>query len=134
MAPGWPTKALPLFQRPASRGKRKVATVVVLEVMVVPGPFRPELLFGSANAGPVSQRAVAGRPVGLGTVDKRDSQSYLLVLGGHAVGRYALWLAFLLEEPHAKPGTEVLVIARRGDSGHPVRAAEDWAEALDVLS
>jgi hypothetical protein len=105
-----------------------------LEVIAIPGPFRLELLFETASAGPVSRRAVADRPVGLGTVDKRHSQSYVLVLGGHAVGRYALWLAFLLEEPHAKPGTEVLVIARRGDSGHPVRAAEEWAEALDVLS
>jgi hypothetical protein len=54
----------------------------------------------------------------------------LLPPGGHAAGRYALWLAALLNEPDAKPNTEVLVIACRGDRGHPVRVAEEWGAAL----
>ena len=50
--------------------------------------------------------------------------------GGHAAGRYAPWLESLSQKPRPELSADVLVIARRGDAGHPVRVAEEWSTAL----
>lgn len=49
--------------------------------------------------------------------------------GGTAAGRYREWLLDL--PPHAAgAATQLLILAMRGDQGHPVRIAEDWAGRL----
>lgn len=49
--------------------------------------------------------------------------------GGTAAGRYREWLLDLPPSP-ATPVTQMLILAMRGDTGHPVRLAEDWANRL----
>jgi len=51
--------------------------------------------------------------------------------GGTAPGRYREWLAELPPPASAPVGeTEILVLGFRGDSGHPLPLAEEWADRL----
>lgn len=50
--------------------------------------------------------------------------------GGHAAGKYASWLRELATTDGPMVTATFLVIAHRGDPGHPVRVAEAWAKLL----
>ncbi|HVX44086.1 MAG TPA: hypothetical protein VHC49_09365 [Mycobacteriales bacterium] len=58
-----------------------------------------------------------------------DRVALVIPPGGTAAGRYREWL--LDRPPRASaPITDLLILAMRGDQGHPVRIAEDWAARL----
>ena len=110
-------ESLPKLRREAERDAAEVLAVAVGQ--------------GASRAIGLSRgaRAVVGAMADVPDLFER----VVLVLppGGHAAGRYAPWLASLSEEPAPGLNADVLVIARRGDAGHPVRVAEEWATALN---
>jgi hypothetical protein len=59
-------------------------------------------------------------------------QRVVLVIppGGTAAGNYSAWLKSLPISGPSELSTSVLVIGNRGDPGHPVRVAQEWAEQL----
>lgn len=63
--------------------------------------------------------------------DPEAFEKVVLVLppGGNAVGYFREWLAGLT--PGASPvSADLLILGMRGDSFHPARVAEEWAERL----
>jgi hypothetical protein len=59
-------------------------------------------------------------------------QRIVLVIppGGTAAGKYSAWLKSLPSSGRSELSTAVLVVGNRGDRGHPVRVAQEWAEQL----
>lgn len=64
--------------------------------------------------------------------DRFERVALMLPPGGHAVGRYATWLASLSGNGPGRPATsvDILVVGQRGDQGHPAGVARDWADRL----
>jgi hypothetical protein len=72
--------------------------------------------------------------VGVLAEDVARFERIVLVLppGGTAAGRYSSWLASRAGSDAPPLLADVLVIGVRGDRGHPLRVAEEWAGRLDA--
>lgn len=103
---------------------RRQAERDAAEVLAVATDLRASRAIGLSRGARAVVGALAEVP------DLFERVVLVLPPGGHAAGRYAPWLASLSEKPAPALSLDVLVIARRGDAGHPVRVAEEWATAL----
>ena len=52
--------------------------------------------------------------------------------GGQPAGKYSSWLEALPTAGRDDLRADILVIGNRGDTGHPARVAQAWAEQLDA--
>ena len=106
-------------------------------------PPRREAERDAAEALAAARRTNATRAIGssrgaralVGTLAEgfRGFERVALALppGGTAAGRYREWLAALPPHASAPVGApEILICAWRGESGHPVAVAEEWADRL----
>lgn len=60
-----------------------------------------------------------------------DRVVLVIPAAGTAAGRYREWLMELPPDARtAVTGADILILAMRGDTGHPVKVAEDWASRL----
>jgi hypothetical protein len=60
-----------------------------------------------------------------------DRVVFVIPPAGTAAGRYREWLLELPADEHGPvTGADILILAMRGDSGHPVKVAEEWAGRL----
>lgn len=110
----------------------------------LPGrPPRREAERDAAEAGAVAGRCGATCAVGVSRgarailgvlaedIDRLDRVILVIPPGGTAAGRYREWLR-LLPANAVMPvtGADILVLCMRGDTGHPVKVAQDWADRL----
>lgn len=113
------------------------------ELLAVADAFEATRAVGMSRGARAIVGVMAGQP------DRFERIVLVLPPGGFAPGRYARWLASLsggqsTTDRYAKwlaslaagePGpmgssAEILVVAQRGDQGHPVRVGEEWAGRL----
>jgi hypothetical protein len=105
----------------ACAGLRRQAERDAFEVLAVADEHRTTRAVGVSRGARAVVGALADDPGAFERV------ALLLPPGGRAAGRYAPWL-----ESGPSTSAEILVIGQRGDSGHPARVAETWADQLDA--
>lgn len=86
---------------------------------------------GATRAVGVSRGTFAIAGVLADDADRFDRVVLVIPAAGTAAGKYREWL-MRLPSVAAKPvtGADILILAMRGDIGHPVKVAEDWASRL----
>jgi non-heme chloroperoxidase len=116
------------------------------ELLAVADKYEATRAVGMSRGARAIVGLLAGQP------DRFERLALVLPPGGFAPGRYARWLASSLPSGHssnaddryakwmaslsvsestpAGRSAEILVVAQRGDQGHPVRVAEEWAGRL----
>jgi hypothetical protein len=110
---------------PSPRRPRREADRDADEVLAVADHYGASRAVGISRGARAIIGALAEEP------DRFDRVALVLPPGGHAVGRYAPWLAARAAGPPPPPvRADLLVIGQRGDRVHPAALAEQWAQLL----